>query len=388
MEKQLYFSPTTFTVEAPFCLVAGDANAYTLVFHAEEPVYGKMLISADRADGETVTDIAEFTGKICRYTMCNAMYEIPGPLSVSVSVQSDNTILTSNRLVFRVLPAPNTGTVEADDRYPVLTKLILETKEAYESAENALHAILETRERLLPQASAEQAGSILCLKEKETPTLRYFTADLENNSESITDAGILNNDTVFIELSADLFGDITLKSDDAIFGFTFIPVETDTSCDYDVIAQEIIPTETGYIFTFPIESCPLLESVTEVTLFDVFESIRINGEYFVRSTKAAWETPDRAIPADFLEQNAVLPALEQAKAYTDQKFTEAKAHTDTLENNVLANTTQIYDELKGYTEMYADQKASELYAEMYSDLTRYTDNSIYQAILDSWEVAV
>ncbi len=401
MEKQLYFSPAQFMVEAPFCLVAGDAKAYTLVFHAEEPVTGKMLLTADRADGETVIDMAEFSGKICRYTMCNAMYEVPGPLSVTVSVQCGDTILTSNRLSFRVLPAANAGTVEAQDRYPVLTQLIFEVTDAVNFAESALNAITEAQNRLLPEASADRAGNILCLRKKENTTLRYFTADLENNSEYVLGAGVLDKDTAFIELDADLFEGANI-SDGATFGFTFIPVEADASYDYDVVAEEITQTEQGYLFAFPTESCPLMDSVSADSLLDVFESVQINGEYPEKRVEAVWETPENVIPDTFLEQHAISPALKQAREYADSADTdlrnavngnmqdlalllqsqdvinlsEAKAYTDTAEQKAKAYADEKTEQALQDANLHADEKAdkAEKNAKAYTE--EYIDSKI------------
>ena len=357
MEKQLYFSPTVFMVEAPFCLVAGDTEAYTLIFHAEESVSGKMILTAERADGETVTDYAEFDGKICRYTMCNAMYEVPGPLMVNVTIQRQDTTLTSNRLSFRVLPAPKEGTITADDRYPLLTKLILEVDDTSIRAENALNKIISAEEKLLPETKNEQAGKILCLKQKEFPELRFLFEELENFPEYIEDAGILDQNTAFITLSNELFANkegLNPLVEENIFGFTFIPIETDTSSDFDVIVEEVTASGHDFTFIFPLEDCPLMENVTDENMFDVFQSVRISGEYFTTSVKPTWISPENAIPDSFLDAHAIAPAFAQAKAYTD-----------VLEGNILAHFSQFGDELK-----------------------KYTDDVVQQSVIDSWEVAV
>ena len=276
MEKQLIFTPATFYVEAPFYLVAGDARAYTLVFHAGESVDGTMLLSATRADGETVTDSTEFSGRVCRYTMCNAMYETEGLLTVRVTVYTGEKVLTSNELSFTVLPAANAGTVEKEDRYPILTKLILKTREIATDAQTALQEITNAKNKLLPVSSEADAGKILYLRKKENVKLQYFTAELETKSDCVLEAGLADEDTAFLEIDKSVFaeaGPSDPTSDDCVFGLTFIPSSIDASTDYDVVAEAVTTTDSGYIFSFPLSSCPLMESVTERNLFDVFESV-------------------------------------------------------------------------------------------------------------------
>ncbi len=335
MEKELIFTPTTFYVEAPFYLVVGDAKAYTLVFHTEKSIEGSMLLTATRADGETVADSVDFSGKVCRYTMKNAMYAAEGKLSVRVTVHTGDMILTSNELIFQVLPAANTATIESDDRYPILTKLILQTEEAVKDAESALNQLKETQNKLLPDSSLSDVGKILYLKKKQNTELQYFTAELENNSEYILDAGLLDSDTAFLEISSALFQNTDLTDptqESCAFGLTFIPSNTDASTDYDVVAEEITASGDGYIFAFPLSACPLMEDASADTLFEIFESIQLNGEYLKEETKAVWASPEEALPGTFLDEYVISPALKLAKAYADKKDAEILTETQTALN--------------------------------------------------------
>ena len=322
MEKQLIFTPKTFFVEAPFYLVAGDVQAYTLVFHAPEHIEGTMTVNAIRADGETVADIIEVSGKVVRYTMFSSMYEVEGPLSVRIMIQSGDTVLTSNEISFEVLPAANNSTMKADDRYPALTALILHTQSAAISAEMALKKIQDVQNKLIPDSTLQDTGKILYLRKKDNAELEYFTVDLESHGYYITDAGILNNETAFVEVDEVVFQQAGLTDpthESCAFGITFIPSNLDTSTDYDVIVDEVSRTASGYMLSFPLSQCPLMENATEDNLFSLFESAQLNGEYIKEETEAIWVHPEDALPGTFLDEYVISPAFELSKNYTNQQ---------------------------------------------------------------------
>ena len=342
MEKELIFTPKTFFMEAPFYLVAGDAQAYTLVFHAPENIEGTMTINALRADGETVTDIVEVMGRVTRYTLCTAMYDIEGPLKVRIMVQTGDSLLTSNEISFEVLPAANSGTITADERYPILTALVLQTQAAAVSAEITLKKIMEAENKILPDSTLQDTGKILYLRKKENTELEYFSAELESHGYYVADAGTLDNDTAFIEVDETVFKNAGLSNpthDSCAFGITFIPSDLDTSTDYDVIIDEVSHTANGYLLTFPLSQCPLMEDVTADNIFSVFESAQLNGEYIKEETEAIWVRPEDALPGTFLDEYIISPAFELAQKYTDEKAEIVLFETqENLNRRVAKNT--------------------------------------------------
>nr|DAZ26023.1 MAG TPA: glycoprotein repeat protein [Caudoviricetes sp.] len=107
-------------------LVCGDTQAYKLVIPTAQ--YGGadiIKVTALREDGVTVIGSAPIPGAEAEYTLQNNMYAMEGQVKIRVSLIKDESILTTAELVFDVLSAADETGIDADDRYPVLSQMLV-----------------------------------------------------------------------------------------------------------------------------------------------------------------------------------------------------------------------------------------------------------------------
>lgn len=138
MKKEILTKEVPFQDDAVRALVADDINAYELVFKGENDFTGCTFeVTAIRCDGQTITDVGEVDGNTLKYLLKNSMYAVPGKLEIRIRVVSDDgSILTTKILNFNVIKGSGAeDAVTAVDNYPVLTKLIIDTKGVLERAE-------------------------------------------------------------------------------------------------------------------------------------------------------------------------------------------------------------------------------------------------------------
>lgn len=127
----------SFTLPAPFPLVAGDVNAYEVVLPLSEDASGAQLtVQAKRANNQVVTDMVQINGTEARYTLKSNMYDIAGGLFLRLQVVEDGSILSECQLDCEVLEAYGSD-VTADDRLPALSSAIAQTQEAAAAANGA-----------------------------------------------------------------------------------------------------------------------------------------------------------------------------------------------------------------------------------------------------------
>lgn len=147
----------SFTLPAPFPLVAGDVNAYEVVLPLSEDAAGAQLtVQAKRANNQVVTDMVQINGTEARYTLKSNMYDIAGGLFLRLQVVQDGSILSECQLDCEVLEAYGSD-VTADDRLPVLSSAIAQTQEAAAAANGAAQAANEAAEAA-NEAAEEAAG--------------------------------------------------------------------------------------------------------------------------------------------------------------------------------------------------------------------------------------
>lgn len=160
----------SFTLPAPFPLVAGDVNAYEVVLPLSEDVTGAQLtVQAKRANNQVVTDMVQINGAEARYTLKSNMYDIAGGLFLRLQVVQDGSILSECQLDCEVLEAYGSD-VTADDRLPVLSSAIAQTQEAAAAANGAAQAANEAAEAA-NEAAEEAAGvadSLAALEDNTT----------------------------------------------------------------------------------------------------------------------------------------------------------------------------------------------------------------------------
>lgn len=119
-------------------LVADDVYSYEIVYQTPFDLTGcSFMVSAKRADGLIVQDVGTTEGNTAKIILTNSMYCIVGELSLRLTlIDSENSVLTDKELHFDVVEANGDADVTSDDRYPVLTSLIVQTNEAATNAEN------------------------------------------------------------------------------------------------------------------------------------------------------------------------------------------------------------------------------------------------------------
>lgn len=120
-------------------LFTGDVgNDIRLSFYENGQAYDMngAQVTAVRADGEAVYDLAATEGNEAIITLKNNCYTQPGELSVFVTLtDAAGRAVTNGVLHFDVRRGyADGGDITADDRYPVLTELIDEVREALSGA--------------------------------------------------------------------------------------------------------------------------------------------------------------------------------------------------------------------------------------------------------------
>ena len=166
----------SFTLPAPFPLVAGDVNAYEVVLPLSEDAAGAQLtVQAKRANNQVVTDMVQINGTEARYTLKSNMYDIAGGLFLRLQVVQDGSILSECQLDCEVLEAYGSD-MTADDRLPVLSSAIAQTQEAAAAANGAANAANEAA-----QAANEAA--------EEAAGVASRVAALEHNTTLIQNSG-------------------------------------------------------------------------------------------------------------------------------------------------------------------------------------------------------
>lgn len=160
----------SFTIPAPFPLVAGDVNAYEVVLPLPEAADGaQFTVQAKRANNQVVTDTVQISGTEARYTLKSNMYDIAGGLILRLQVVQDGSILSECQLDCEVLEAYGSD-VTADDRLPVLSSAIVQTQEAAAAANSAAQAANEAAEAANEAAeeAAGMAGRVAALENNTT----------------------------------------------------------------------------------------------------------------------------------------------------------------------------------------------------------------------------
>ena len=338
MKKEFLITEKQFHVTSPAPLIADDANCYELVFYAPCDLTGcAFMVTATRADGKSFTGLGNVSGKTARYTFENSMYAVEGTLEVRTTITTkDGEVLTTNEITFNVLKGTsNNEAVEAETSYPILTQLIMKvegfTEEAPELIERATNAArraenaadsAEThgmyaeiqaenaesaansasfqanRARVLldeveaasdalpPEFSAEDEGKILYLsKNSIVCDMQEFSESYTEDDNVIFDAGLLDEDTAFIDISGielNQHGVSDPLDDRCMFAFQLIPDSSDYATDYDVLIDEVQETDGGYRMVFRAESCePFAENNIQSAsdLFGYFEGVQFSAEF-------------------------------------------------------------------------------------------------------------
>lgn len=382
MKKEIIVTAKQFRTESDFPLVAEDANAYEVVFYAEEDITdGCMAVTALRADGQKQTCSAKPSGNIARCLLTKNMYSVPGELVLRVTVTDGaGTEITTNEILFNVLSPSMESISEEPETVNTLLSLLsqvdntledakfittiaanaadlAETKGFYanemgQNAEKAAKMAQDAAEKaeteaavaeimtdfiskkagqLPPSFSESDEGKILYLSRNENASeLRNYsdTFDSSNFEGTFLDAGMSDSSTCYIDISAPALysnGILNPLDEGCMFGFTFIPDYSEYDSDYDVIIDSVEETDGGYRMFFGAESCPpFTENVTDDdSLFSAFEQIRFNAEFPEAKVTGKWGTPEEVIPSGFIDSNIISPALQLSKEYTDTSLDEA-----------------------------------------------------------------
>lgn len=164
MKKEILTKEANFTefIERP--LVADDIKAYEICLMCNEDLTDCTFeVIAERADGKIITDIGEIQGKKATYLMKNSMYLIPGELKLRLKIlASDNSCLTAKELHFTVLESTeNAEQIEATDEYPLLMKLLEDTKTACEKAESTYSMVNDEVEVLVSYITVDKTSQRL-----------------------------------------------------------------------------------------------------------------------------------------------------------------------------------------------------------------------------------
>lgn len=375
MKKEFLVSGKQFFITETMPLVAGDSNCYELVFYA--PCYlddSVFSVTATRSDGETFTAMGTVSGKTARYVLDNSMYAVPGKLKIRTTITAqDKTEITANEITFDVIEGTNSDeAVKADTNYPILTQLILkfqemaeavpEAKTVIEKAENAAEnaetkaifaesaaeeaktaaegasSVAEKGQWLLDKAeglaaslppafSEEDEGKILHLA-RSTAVCELVSASRTYTSDDmvITDAGLIDEETAFIDVSTAELTDIgiTEPSDErCAFGFQLIPDSFDYTTDYDITVESVNEADNAWRMLFPASYCePFAENNIQSAedLFSIFETVQFNTDYPRACVAPVWGECDDVLPPAFIDESIISPAIKLAKEYTDQKI--------------------------------------------------------------------
>lgn len=151
MRKEILTKEANFTEYIDRPLVSGDINAYEITLMCNEDLSGCVFqITAERADGKIVSDIGEIKGNKATYLISNSMYQVPGELKLRLKIMSQtDECLTAKELLFTVLESDeNKEQIEATEEYPLLMKLMADTKDACEKAECAYNLVNDKVELL------------------------------------------------------------------------------------------------------------------------------------------------------------------------------------------------------------------------------------------------
>ena len=373
MKKQFLMSERQFYVTENMPLVADDSNCYELVLYTQNDLSDAVFtVTATRSDGESFTGVGIVDGKTARYTLDNNMYAKEGPLKVRTTITTtDKTVITANEITFEVIRGTNKDeALKADTNYPVITQLIVRIEEltgsipaAAEKAEttaifaqsageaavssgNAAQAVADKAKWLIEEAelvadalpptfSQEDCGKILYLtKNGAVSDIASVSVSYGEEDCIITDAGLLDEERAFIDMSgAELLelGIADPMDDRCLFAFQLMPDSLDYTTDYDISAEEVEETDDGYRMIFPASHCePFAENNIQSAsdLFAIFEKVQFNADFPKDMTSPAWGTPDEVLPAAFLDEKIISPAVRLSKEYADVVKENAKTYTD------------------------------------------------------------
>lgn len=204
----------SFTLPAPFPLVAGDVNAYEVVLPLSEDASGAQLtVQAKRANNQVVTDMVQINGTEARYTLKSNMYDIAGGLFLRLQVVEDGSILSECQLDCEVLEAYGSD-VTADDRLPALSSAIAQTQEAAAAANGAAQTANEAA-----AAAADAASRVPDAETMETIVTDAHTHANATVLDAITAASLVGTQGVNIDSS---LADIT-DLDSLPNGLTQVP---------------------------------------------------------------------------------------------------------------------------------------------------------------------
>lgn len=186
----------SFTLPAPFPLVAGDVNAYEVVLPLSEDASGAQLtVQAKRANNQVVTDMVQINGTEARYTLKSNMYDIAGGLFLRLQVVEDGSILSECQLDCEVLEAYGSD-VTADDRLPALSSAIAQTQEAAAAANGAAQTANEAA-----AAAADAASRVPDAETMETIVTDAHTHANATVLDAITAASLVGTQGVNIDSS-------------------------------------------------------------------------------------------------------------------------------------------------------------------------------------------
>lgn len=374
MKKEFVVSGKQFYIHEAMPLVSGDANCYELVFYApcnlEDSVF---TVTATRPDGEIFTAMGEVSGKKARYVLDNSMYAVAGPLKVrTVITAADGSVITANEITFEVIEGTNNDSaVEADTNYPVLTQLILrfedmmagvpavkevidkaeetisdaETKAIFaassaEKAESAakkaesvadkaewfMQKVDGIREALPPPFTVDDEGKFLFLSRNGTVSeIASVSGSYTKDDNIITDAGLLDEETAFIDISAAEIYDLGISNpldERCAYAFQLMPDSLDYTTDFDVMAESVEETDNGFRLIFPADHCePFaannIQSASD--LFAFFETVQLNAEYPKACVTPTWGTEEEILSPAYLDECIISPAVSLANRYTDEK---------------------------------------------------------------------
>ena len=138
MKKDILVSGNKLEEYIDTSIVADDVNAYELILNTKEDLTDCIFeIVGTRSDGAVITDIGETDGNCAKYLLKNSMYAVPGNLVLRLRIlNEEQSALTTKILNLNVIEGSGSEEgVTATNEYPVLTKLIIDTKEISEKAE-------------------------------------------------------------------------------------------------------------------------------------------------------------------------------------------------------------------------------------------------------------
>lgn len=138
-----------FTQYTDVILVAGDLNAYRIVFETPWELDNcKFMVTAKRSDGNAVFDFGTVDGNNAIYVMANSMYSVAGDLTLRLTIEDNSgTVLTACEVIVEVVSGNEEGS-SAENLTPALEKILSSIREIEEDVQNQIDSLEVTSERI------------------------------------------------------------------------------------------------------------------------------------------------------------------------------------------------------------------------------------------------